>query len=423
MKILIVGEGAREHALAWKCVQSDLVDVVFVAPGNGGIATEPKTQNINIVPTATEHLVKFAREHSIDLTIIGPEEPLTTGIVKAFQDVGLRCFGPSKLCSTLEKSKIYTKTLLNCLKIPTARHKVCYDYYHAAEYIKTLIPPFVIKPDGLTGGKGVVVAYSVEEGLEAAGAMMVEHIYGKAGDSILVEEFIPGKEVSFIAVIDGHNIVPLTMVQDHKPIGAGNVGPMTGGMGAISPVLFFNSDLLQQAIMDTVMIPLVRHLEERGMPYVGFLFLGLKICAGVSYVLEINVRMGDPEGQAIMLRLESDLIEMLIKALDGDLANYQPQWNDRSVVGISVVSQGYPGNYETNKIITGLDVSFDNTKIFHSGTIKGQDGIIRTNGGRVLTVCGIGDTITDARNIAYWRINTIDFENMHYRKDIALTAV
>lgn len=419
MKVLILGGGAREHALAWAVAKSEKVADVYVLPGNGGTADEPKVTNVPINIDDIGAILRFAQENEIDLTIVGPEKPLATGIVDIFKEHGLVCFGPSGCAVSLETSKVFSKNLLIDLGIPTPRSVLVSVFEEAEYYIRTLTPPFVVKPDGLTGGKGVVVANSIEEGVITAKQMLVDQIYGDAGQTILVEEYIQGEEATFTAIVDGDTIVPLATSRDHKQAQTGNIGPMTGGMGAFSPV----PDIEQSSnmIAERYVAPIIQWLKDEGAPYVGFFYLGLKVHDGIPYVLEINIRLGDPEAVPILMRLESDFVDLILAATEQRLDSYQSQvkWSPKHAVGVVAASRGYPGSYQTGIRIHGLSDSYGkHTKVFHSGTEKRDVGTF-TTGGRILVSGALGDTLGQAKTLAYNPLyNIISFNNMVFREDI-----
>lgn len=424
MKILIVGNGAREHAYVWKSAQNPNVTEVFVAPGNAGTALEPKVKNVDIPVTDIKRLTQFAWSNRIDLTIVGPEQPLELGIVDAFQEAGLKCFGPTKAAAQLETSKVYAKKLMREVNIPTGNFGIFTQYTKVQQYIGAFKPPIVVKPDGLTGGKGVVIAKTTEEALRVAYLYLFDRKYGDACNSIILEQFIEGPEVSFICFVDGHTVLPLSTSQDHKMRDENNMGPMTGGMGAYTPVSFMTPELERKIVWE-IFFPVMNEMYNGGTPYKGLLYAGLKIASdGTPYVLEFNARGGDPEMEPLMMRMQSDFVDLCFATINGELADKTIEWDTRPAVGVVVASGGYPIDHESNKVISGLEEHnhLIDTKVFHSGTIKDEDNKIYTNGGRVLTVCALGDTVKQARTFAYNRINRIDFEKMYYRKDIALSA-
>ncbi|MBT8420179.1 MAG: phosphoribosylamine--glycine ligase [Gammaproteobacteria bacterium] len=426
MKTLIIGGGGREHALAWKAAQSSRVTEVFVAPGNAGTAQEAKVQNVPIGVGDTDKLLAFAREQKIGLTIVGPEAPLVDGIVDAFGQAGLRCFGPSKAAAQLEGSKVFTKEFLARHNIPSAAFRDFTDMVEAERYIRNQAMPIVIKADGLAAGKGVVIAFDAEEALMAAKAMLSGEAFGDAGRRIVVEEFLTGEEASFIALVDGEHILPMASSQDHKPRDAGDTGPNTGGMGAYSPAPVV-TEQMHDRIMKEVMEPTVAGMAADGHPYKGFLYAGLMIGQdGVPKVLEYNCRFGDPETQPILMRLDSDLVELCEAGMDGNLDPCVANWNPHVALGVVMASKGYPASYPTGDVIQGLDEaplpSSPITKVFHAGT-KAQDGKVVTAGGRVLCVCGLGNTVTVAQKAAYGRVREIQWDNLYYREDIGFRAI
>ena len=423
MKILIVGNGGREHALAWKCAQSERATEVFVAPGNAGTALEAGVDNVPIGAADIDSLLSFADSEGIDLTIIGPEVPLVAGIVDRFEERGLRCFGPSAAASQLEGSKAFSKDFLKQHGIPTADYRNFDQLEPALDYIREKGAPIVIKADGLAAGKGVIVAQTLEQAEAAATDMLEAGDFGVAGRRIVVEEFLDGEEASFIVITDGTSVVPLATSQDHKARDEGDTGPNTGGMGAYSPAPVVSTEI-KQRILDLVIQPTLAGLREDGINYVGFLYAGLMIQAdGTPKVIEFNCRMGDPETQPIMMRLQSDLVELCIATLEGTLSGQQTQWDKRAALGVVMAAGGYPSNYSKGNKISGLTgLTSDSAKVFHAGTsIKGGD--VCTSGGRVLCVVGLGDTVADAKEIAYDRVRQIGWENVYFRRDIGHRAI
>ena len=423
MKVLIVGGGGREHALAWKAAQSDLVDKVYVAPGNAGTALEDKLDNVDIAAGDIGRLTGFARQAGVDLTIIGPEGPLVNGIVDEFIRAGLRCFGPVRRAAILEGSKSFCKDFLRQHHIPTAEYEVFTDKTAAVEYIRNKIFPVVIKADGLAAGKGVVIAHTEDEAINTLDAMLVGNKFGEAGHQVIVEEYLQGEEASFIVVSDGKNILPLASSQDHKARDEGDKGPNTGGMGAYSPAPVVTPEI-HQRIMQEVIVPTVEGMAQAGRVYTGFLYAGLMIdVTGCPRVLEFNCRFGDPETQPIMMRLQSDLVEICLSALEGTLATRQIEWDRRAAVGVVLASKGYPESASKGDIIRGLDaVDGENVKIFHAGT-RVVDSNVVTDGGRVLCVTALGEDVTRARRGAYTAVDRISWDGMFYRKDIGYRAV
>lgn len=421
MKILIIGSGGREHALAWKAAQSANVSQVFVAPGNAGTARENKMKNVAIDVMDFEGLANFAKQEHVSLTIIGPEAPLVEGIVDYFQKRGLSCFGPSKGASQLEGSKAFTKDFLARHKIPTADYQNFTDVEPALAYIRKMGAPIVVKADGLAAGKGVIVAETVEQAEEAVRDMLSGNAFGEAGCRVVIEEFLEGEEASFIVLVDGENVVPMATSQDHKRVGDGDTGPNTGGMGAYSPAPVV-TPVIHQRIMDQVIMPTVQGMASEGHRYVGFLYAGLMISDdGKPKVIEFNCRFGDPETQPIMLRLRSDFIALIHAALDGKLKDYRIQWDSRKAVGVVLAAGGYPGSYEKGKAISLPDNS-DDAKVFHAGTALDGDAVV-TNGGRVLCATALGFSVTEAQQKAYQLAEKITWDGVYYRKDIGYRAI
>ena len=424
MKVLIIGSGGREHALAWKAAASARVDQVYVAPGNAGTAREPKCANVQIGVADIPALVDFARSNEIGLTIVGPEAPLVAGVVDAFREAGLRCFGPSMGAAQLEGSKSFTKNFLASHGIPTAEYGVFTDLGEARDYIRDKGAPIVVKADGLAAGKGVVVARTVDEALLAAEDMLEGEAFGEAGARVVVEEFLAGEEASFIVMVDGEHILPLATSQDHKPRDEGDQGPNTGGMGAYSPAPVVTPDL-HGRVMREVIEPTVRGMAEDGYRYTGFLYAGLMIAAdGTPKVLEYNCRLGDPETQPIMLRLESDLVDLCEAAVDGTLDRAKCEWDPRVGLGVVMAAGGYPGSYRKGDVIEGLpETDVPGQKVFHAGTLLDEHGRVVTNGGRVLCVCALGGTVADAQDRAYKLVHEIQWNGAYYRGDIGFRAV
>jgi phosphoribosylamine--glycine ligase len=423
MKILIVGGGGREHALAWKCAQSPVVDEVLVAPGNAGTSIEPGVRNVPVAAEDIDGLLDLARVEAIGLTIIGPEVPLVAGVVDRFQECGLACFGPSAAGAQLEGSKAFTKDFLKRYKIPTADY--CnFDQLEAAlEYIRERGAPIVIKADGLAAGKGVIVAMTLEEAEKAATDMLAGGAFGEAGKRIVVEEYLQGEETSFIVITDGKSVLPLASSQDHKARDDGDIGPNTGGMGAYSPAPVV-TDNIEQKILDLVIEPTLAGLRQDGINYTGFLYAGLMITAdGTPKVIEFNCRMGDPETQPIMLRLNTDLVSLCKATIDGRLSEQQVDWDPRAALGVVMAAGGYPAAYEKGAIIDGLPkLASDYCKVFHAGTSLRADAIV-TSGGRVLCVVGLGDSVAAARDVAYAQVNNINWNKVYFRNDIGYRAI
>lgn len=422
MKILVVGSGGREHALAWKLKQSPKADIVYVAPGNAGTAMESSVENVDISATDIEGLLDFAKTEGIDLTVVGPEAPLVLGITDLFEREGLRCFGPSKDAAQLEGSKAFTKDFLARHEIPTAAYESFTDMDAALKYLDKVGAPIVIKADGLAAGKGVVVAMTEAEAQEAVHDMLGNNAFGDASSKIVIEEFLAGEELSFIVMGDGNTILPMATSQDHKARDNGDKGPNTGGMGAISPASNINT-VLHNRIMDEVIKPTLKGLEKDGITYVGFLYAGLMIDKdGNPKVLEFNCRFGDPETQPIMYRLNTDLVDLCNAALDEKLHLTSADWNPQTAVGVVMASGGYPLEYKKGYTIDGLLKHKRDTKVFHSGT-KRDGNDIQTNGGRVLCVVATGDSAREAQTKAYERVKTIEWQDVYYRDDIAYRAV
>ncbi len=424
MKVLIIGNGGREHALAWRASKSPLADKVFVAPGNPGTAAEPNIENVNISVDDIAGLVAFAKKEDIGLTIVGPEAPLVNGVVDAFEKEGLKIFGPSKAGAQLEGSKSFTKDFLKRHNIPTAAYEVFTSANEAEAYIRKVGAPIVIKADGLAAGKGVVVAMTLDEAVEAVHSMLDEHQFGDAGARVVVEEFMQGEEASFIVMSDTKNALPMATSQDHKRVGDGDTGPNTGGMGAYSPAPVVTKDVYAK-VMERIINPTLKGMAKDGIPYRGFLYAGLMIDDnGDPRVVEFNCRFGDPETQPIMMRMKSDLVELCLKACsDGGLKDSDIVYDERPAIGVVLAAQNYPATPKKGDKITGLDVDGgENIKVFQAGT-KLSDGAVVTSGGRVLCVTALGDDVEQARKRAYEFIGNIHFDGMFYRKDIAWRAI
>ena len=423
MKVLIVGGGGREHALAWKAAQSEKVDTVFVTPGNPGTASEDKVSNVDIGAEDISALKIFAESEQIDITIVGPENPLVDGIVDEFQQAGLPCFGPSKDAAILEGSKSFSKDFLHRYNIPTAEYQVFTEVDAAKEYVKEKAAPIVVKADGLAAGKGVIIAMTENEAIVAIEDMLAGNRFGDAGHRVVIEEFMQGEEASFIVMSDGKNILPLASSQDHKARDEGDAGPNTGGMGAYSPAPVVTNEM-HDRIMHEVIEPTIRGMAEEGREYVGFLYAGVMITAdGTPRVLEFNCRFGDPETQPIMMRLKSDLIELCQAALDGKLNEVTADWDKRAALGVVLASAGYPASVSKGDVISGLSNDFpEGTKVFHAGTAQ-QGNTVVTAGGRVLCVTALGETVSQAQQSAYQAVTKINWDGMFYRKDIGHRAI
>lgn len=423
MKILIIGSGGREHSLAWKAAQSANVEAVYVAPGNAGTAGEPKIKNIAIDVMDFESLANFAESESISLTIVGPEAPLVDGVVDYFNQRQLPCFGPSAKAAQLEGSKAFTKNFLSRHNIPSSSYKIFTEIEAAKAYIDQEGAPIVIKADGLAAGKGVIVAMSNAEAIAAVEDMLSGNKFGNAGHRVVIEGFLTGEEASFIAMVDGNNVLPMATSQDHKARDDGDLGPNTGGMGAYSPAPVV-SDEIYQRIMDQVILPTVKGMAAEGNDYTGFLYAGLMISPkGEINVIEFNCRFGDPEAQPVMLRLQSDLPQLCLAAIEGKLDTQSANWDSRCAVGVVLAAGGYPNSYDTGDVISGLPVeSGIDRKIFHAGTTE-ANGQIVTNGGRVLCAAALGDTVSEAQAAAYEQAHQIHWDNVYFRSDIAYRAI
>jgi phosphoribosylamine--glycine ligase len=423
MNILIIGNGGREHALAWKAAQSPLADTVYVAPGNAGTALEPGIENVPIDVLDFDALIAFAQSHAIGLTIVGPEVPLVNGIVDRFRSLGLRCFGPARAAAQLEGSKTFAKDFLQRHRIPTAGYATFTETLPALEYIRAQGAPIVVKADGLAAGKGVILAQTEAEAIAAVEDMLAGNAFGAAGHRVVIEEYLQGEEASFIAMVDGAHCLPLATSQDHKARDDGDAGPNTGGMGAYSPAPVVTPEIYAR-VMDEVMLPTVRGMAAEGHAFSGFLYAGLMIDRdGTPKVLEFNVRFGDPETQPIMYRLRSDLVELCNAAIDGRLDQVAVDWDKRAALGVVMAAGGYPDSYCKGDVIHGLPAADDTScKVFHAGT-RAEDGAVLTNGGRVLCVCALGETIAAAQQQAYACVERIDWRDVYYRTDIGYRAV
>jgi len=420
MKLLVIGSGGREHALAWKLAQSPRVQMVFVAPGNGGTATEPGLENVDI--SAILQLVEFARREGIHLTVVGPEAPLAAGVVDAFRDAGLRIFGPTRAAAQLEASKDFAKQFMVRHGIPTARHATFESASEAKAYVERNGAPIVVKADGLAAGKGVVVAASVDEAHAAIDMMLLEHRFGEAGARVVLEECLEGEEASFIVVSDGVRALPLATSQDHKRLRDGDQGPNTGGMGAYSPAPVVTPEV-HARVMREIIMPAVQGMAQDGTRYVGFLYAGLMIDkAGNPKTLEFNCRMGDPETQPIIMRLKSDLLALFEGALAGRLEGTAVEWDRRTALGVVLAAEGYPEAPRQGAVIEGLPQPGADCRVFHAGTrLEGKRVV--ASGGRVLCVTALGDSIRVARSRAYEAVAAIRFDGMQYRKDIGARAL
>ena len=423
MKILIVGSGGREHALAWKAKQSPKVEKVFVAPGNPGSALEPGIENKAIAVDDITGLLAFAQAEQIDLTIIGPEIPLVLGIVDRFEEAGLKCFGPKAKAAQLEGSKTFCKDFMIRHNIPTAHYQSFIDKEQAINYIREQGAPIVVKADGLAAGKGVIVAQTEQEAIDAVEDMLSGNVFGEAGNRVVIEEFLQGEEASFIVIADGKHALPMATSQDHKARDNGDKGPNTGGMGAYSPAPVVTPAIYDMVMRD-VINPTLKGMADDGLPYTGFLYAGLMIANdGTVKVLEYNCRFGDPETQPIMMRMKSDLVELCEAALIGDLDKTSTEWDERAALGVVLAAGGYPDAYQKGDVISGLPSEEQaDRKIFHAGTQQRGDDIV-TSGGRVLCAVALGDTILEAQTKAYELADSIHWNNIYYRTDIGFKAI
>mgnify|MGYP002603774669 CR=1 FL=1 len=414
MKILLVGSGGREHAIAWKLAQNKNVSKIFVAPGNGGTALENKCENINI--TDLNELVEFAKENNIDFTFVGPEEPLTNGITDKFKKVGLKCFGPDARAAQLEGSKTFAKEFMKKYGVKTAQYEIFTDYNLAKEYLQKCDYPIVIKADGLASGKGVVIARTREQAMNTIDDFMILDVFKGAGKSIVIEEFLEGIEASILSITDGKTLIPFISGKDHKQIFDGDKGPNTGGMGVIAPNPFVTEDVMKD-FEENIMTKTLNGIKEEGFDFKGIIFFGLMITKKGTYLLEYNVRMGDPETQSVLSLMESDLVEIIEAALEQRLNEVEVKWMDGACVNVVLASGGYPGSFEKGFEIT-IDESIKD-KVFLAGA-QLQDEILRTSGGRVLSVVGLGTTVEEARKDAYEKVELVNFQGKYYRKDIGI---
>lgn len=420
MKVLVVGNGGREHAICWKLKQSPKLSKLYCAPGNGG--TAEIAQNIDIPAKDIEALLKFCKTEAVDFVVVGPEAPLAEGIVDRFRAEGIRIFGPTKYAAQLESSKAFSKTLMKKLQIPTGDFEVFASAEKAMDYVAKKGVPIVVKVDGLAGGKGVVVATSMPKAMEAVHLSMVKKVFGKAGETVVVEECLEGDEASVIAITDGTTVRLMASSQDHKRIFEGDKGPNTGGMGAYSPTPVISEDC-EREIVQKVFLPVVKELKAQGHPFVGFLYAGIMLTKDGFRVLEFNARLGDPETQVILPRLENDFLELLLAASSGRLDEIQLSWKDENCVCVVIAAEGYPENYETGMKIAGIATAKENPfiQVFHAGT-KLVDGVPAAAGGRVLNVVGLGRGIFEALSRTYHAVDQIFFDKMYFRKDIGHRA-
>ncbi|EJL6523257.1 phosphoribosylamine--glycine ligase [Vibrio cholerae] len=423
MQVLIIGSGGREHALAWKVAQNPQVDTIYVAPGNAGTALEHKVQNVNIGITDIPALVAFAQDKAIELTIVGPEAPLVIGVVDAFRAAGLPIFGPTQGAAQLEGSKAFTKDFLARHNIPTAAYANFTEIEPALAYVREKGAPIVVKADGLAAGKGVIVAMTLQEAEDAIQDMLAGNAFGSAGSRVVVEEFLDGEEASFIVMVDGENVLPMATSQDHKRVGDADTGPNTGGMGAYSPAPVVTQDV-HDRVMREVIYPTVRGMAAEGNTYTGFLYAGLMIdSTGAPKVIEYNCRFGDPETQPIMMRLQSDLVELCQAAIAGKLDQVESKWDPRASIGVVLAAGGYPGDYAKGEVISGLPTQESaGQKVFHAGTETQGDQVV-TNGGRVLCATALGNTVLEAQQRAYQLADQINWNGMFCRRDIGYRAI
>lgn len=421
MKLLVIGSGGREHALAWRLAQSPKVNTVYVAPGNAGTATEPKL--LNLAVTDHQQLIAFCREQQIAFTVVGPEAPLAAGIVDKFTAAGLAVFGPSQYCAQLESSKDFAKAFMARTGIPTAAYQTFTDAEAAHQYISQKSAPIVIKADGLAAGKGVIVAMTLAEAHQAVDEMLRDNAMGAAGSRVVIEDFLQGEEASFIVMVDGEHVLPMATSQDHKRLLDFDKGPNTGGMGAYSPAPVV-TDAVYQRVMDEIILPVVKGMQADGHPYRGFLYAGLMIDdRGAPYTIEFNCRFGDPETQPIMCRLQSDLVELIEAALDGRLDTVTAEWRDQAAVGVVLAAAGYPQDPRKGDVISGITEADQTGKVFHAGTALNSRNELVTHGGRVLCVVGLGADIKIAQTKAYTALESIKFAGMQYRHDIGAKAL
>jgi len=417
---MVIGGGGREHTLVWKIAQSPKVNKVFVAPGNAGTALI--AENLVIHPTDIEALGKVAKAKGIDLVVVGPEIPLALGIVDYFDSLGIPAFGPTKAAARIESSKVFARNLMKKYGIPCPKGKIFSSYSEAREYLERHQLPVVVKADGLAAGKGVIIASSRQEAIKALNDIMKTKIFGSAGERVIIDEYLSGRELSLIAFTDGKTVSPMVPACDYKKIWDNDKGPNTGGMGSYSPPGFFPAELIEKAT-NTILLPAVRAMANEGITYKGVLYAGLMVTDKELLALEFNCRFGDPETQAVLPLLKTDLVDILLAVIQGNLDQVKIEWSSEACVGVVMASAGYPGSYKKDLLIEGLDKVGKDLLIFHAGTKLGDDGIIYTNGGRVLTVVSTGKDMVEAREKVYSNIPKIYFEGCHYRKDIALREI
>lgn len=421
MNILIIGSGGREHAIAWKCAQDDFVKHIYVCPGNAGTYLEDKVSNIDIDTKKFNLIEEFCVKEQIDLVIIGPEQPLVDGLTDYLQNKGIKTFGPSKSAAQLEGSKTFSKDFFVKYDIPTAEYKSFEDFDSSVNYLDEIGYPTVVKADGLAAGKGVIICENKESAIEALNSIFKDKAFGKAGNRVVIEEFLEGEEASFIAVVSKDKIIPLVTSQDHKAVGDGDFGLNTGGMGAYSPAPIVTEEM-QKKILEKVMYPTMKGLINEGFPYLGFLYAGLMIKDGDLKVLEFNCRFGDPETQPILIRLKSSLVELCLAAIDDKLNSYSINWSKKHSCGVVIASKGYPESYDINKEVRIKLNEGNDLKLFHAGTKYVDDKII-TSGGRVFCATALGNDLKEAQEKAYNLVNSVDFEGSFFRKDIGFKGI
>jgi len=420
LKILVIGGGGREHTLIWKVARSPKVKKIFAAPGNAGTVTV--AENLNLRPTDIEGLGKAAKEKGIDLVVVGPEAPLALGVVDYFHNLGIPAFGPTKAATQIESSKVFARNLMEKYGIPYPKGAVFSSCSEARKYLEEQPLPVVIKADGLAAGKGVIIADSLTEAHKALGDIMEAKVFGSAGDRVIIDEYVSGREVSLIAFTDGKTVSPMLPACDYKKIGDNEQGPNTGGVGSYSPPGFFSAGMTKKVTKD-ILVPTIKAMAEEGIPYKGVLYAGLMIVDGEPLVLEFNARFGDPETQVVLPLLKTDLVDILVAVVQGNLDRANIEWSSEACVGVVLASAGYPGKYKTGFPIRGIDSVDKDVLVFHAGTRLGNDGIIYTDGGRVLTVASMGKDMVEAREKVYGNIPNIYFEGSYFRKDIALREV
>ena len=421
MKVLIIGSGGREHALAWKCAQDDIVKHVFVCPGNAGTHLEDKVSNVELNLNEFSSIEKFCLEEIVELVIIGPEQPLVDGLTDFLQSKNIKTFGPSKNAAQLEGSKTFSKDFFVKYNIPTAKYKSFDNFENSLEYLNEISFPTVVKADGLAAGKGVIICQNSEEAIKALDSIFNDKAFGTAGNRVVIEEFLEGEEASFIAVVSKDKIIPLATSQDHKAVGDGDVGLNTGGMGAYSPAPIVTEEI-HKKILNEVMYPTMNGLINEGSPYLGFLYAGLMIKDNEIKVLEFNCRFGDPETQPILLRLNSSLVELCKAAIDDELDTYSIQWTEKHSCGVVIASEGYPEDYESNKKVSIKENNIKDSKLFHAGT-KYENETILTSGGRVFCATALGSDLKDAQKNAYNLVNNVEFDGAFFRKDIGFKGI